>query len=336
MKKENILIIVATVVFCVIFFGAQYERYSSWVNEQTTTWYLKGRLLVTPFDVEETVHWIIESTRYTLYGWHYQITYKETITLLKNRAILWTEVKLLLEDATFWGNTQSWKSFKQATALTPIQIKNDSELGTNFIHAKSFVTDDAFIVSTANLWYPWFFQNREYWFISRDPDVVAAMKFVFERDWNWEFIRSRRLPEWVVMCPINCRDSLTMLLEQATKSIEIEAQYISDPQTIALLRTKQAQGVEIRIVTSNRQNREPLEGLQWVRILKSPYVHAKNILVDDTLLFVWSMNLSQNAIENNREMSIITDDVQAIKRFNGQFLVDYEKSVPFEQEWRER
>jgi len=335
MKKEHILFVVAAIVFCVVFFGWKFERYGS--NQAVSDWeYVKWVLLTSPYGVEEKIHDILERTRYTLYWRHYQITYKETITLLKNRAILGTDVKLLLEDATYGNNYQAWNGFKKAIAQTPVQIKNDDDLDTNFIHAKSFVTDDAFIVSTANLWYPWYHKNREYWFISQDPEVVSSMKFVFERDWNWEFIRSRWLPKWVVMCPVNCRDSLNTLLESAQESIKIQAQYVSDRETVELLKEKQRDGVIVQIISSDRQRKDNLSWLSGVRIQQSPYVHSKNILVDWKLLLVGSMNLSQNAIENNREMSIITDDINAIRRFNGQFLSDLENTVPLEQDWRER
>lgn len=336
MKQYHRWVLTVLLVFATIFFGGQRERDHFGDAPNPLENGVTGTLYISPFGVADTIHAVLQETKYRLYGRQYQITYDDTTRLLKNKAILGTDVKLLLEDSTYGWNTQARRKFRDAIAQAPVQVKNDDALGTNYIHAKSFVTDDAFIVSTANLWYPWFFSNREYRFVSRDPELVAAMQYVFERDWEGSRILARWLPDGVVMCPINCRTSIMNLLSSAQESIKIQAQYITDPSIISLLRAKQESGVEVIIITSNRQERAPLQWLKWVNILEQPYVHAKNVLVDDTKLFVGSMNFSQNAIENNREMNIITTDQYAIRRFNGQFLVDLEDTVPFEEEWRKR
>ena len=44
-----------------------------------------------------------------------------------------------------------------------------------------------------------------------------------------------------------------------------------------------------------------------VRIEK-PYIHIKSILVDGTDILIGSINLTENAIENNREVALIYRD----------------------------
>ncbi len=41
------------------------------------------------------------------------------------------------------------------------------------------------------------------------------------------------------------------------------------------------------------------------KMIRKPYLHAKVIIVDHTRVFIGSHNLTNNAIENNREMGII-------------------------------
>jgi phosphatidylserine/phosphatidylglycerophosphate/cardiolipin synthase-like enzyme len=57
-------------------------------------------------------------------------------------------------------------------------------------------------------------------------------------------------------------------------------------------------------------------------VLYEPYLHAKNILVDNQTLLITSMNLSTNAIENNREIGIVTQDKEAVNSFLYQFNKD--------------
>lgn len=65
------------------------------------------------------------------------------------------------------------------------------------------------------------------------------------------------------------------------------------------------------------------------RILSEPNIHAKNILIDGKVLYLGSMNLSTNAIENNREIGIVIADPQVIRRFTTQFDRDRTVATPF-------
>jgi phosphatidylserine/phosphatidylglycerophosphate/cardiolipin synthase-like enzyme len=53
-------------------------------------------------------------------------------------------------------------------------------------------------------------------------------------------------------------------------------------------------------------------------------VHAKNILIDNKQLYIWSMNLSTNAIEQNREIGVVTTDTWVVNTFLKQFQEDRE------------
>lgn len=43
-------------------------------------------------------------------------------------------------------------------------------------------------------------------------------------------------------------------------------------------------------------------------IMKKPYLHAKAIIVDDQSLMIGSVNLSENALDRNREVSLFFPD----------------------------
>lgn len=50
------------------------------------------------------------------------------------------------------------------------------------MHAKTFLTEDAFIIQTANLTYSSFFSNREFFLISHNPLILANLKSIFAKD----------------------------------------------------------------------------------------------------------------------------------------------------------
>lgn len=42
--------------------------------------------------------------------------------------------------------------------------------------------------------------------------------------------------------------------------------------------------------------------------VKKPYIHIKALLIDKKTVFVGSVNLTENSIENNREIALIYQD----------------------------
>jgi phosphatidylserine/phosphatidylglycerophosphate/cardiolipin synthase-like enzyme len=51
------------------------------------------------------------------------------------------------------------------------------------------------------------------------------------------------------------------------------------------------------------------------------------MLIDGKYLLIWSMNLSSNSLDKNREVWIILIDNPQIKQFKEQFDKDREKSI---------
>ena len=93
-----------------------------------------------------------------------------------------------------------------------IELRSDEKLGTNFQHAKTFITDKARIMQTANLGYAAFFNNREFFFISYNPLVRDNLKMLFEKDRNGEQIQPEDIHPNVLFCPIDCRYKIETLI----------------------------------------------------------------------------------------------------------------------------
>jgi phosphatidylserine/phosphatidylglycerophosphate/cardiolipin synthase-like enzyme len=68
-------------------------------------------------------------------------------------------------------------------------------------------------------------------------------------------------------------------------------------------------------------------GPKVARALPKPYVHAKAMLIDDTYLYIGSINFSDNSMDKNREIGIIVTNNEAIDAFKKQFEIDWGKSV---------
>lgn len=287
---------------------------------------ITGTLLISPYDTQGDIFDLLAATKYTLKMRFYQITDKETHQLLRNLSQLGVDVDLIVENSTYGNNTKDFEKLQTALRGKSIEIRTDEHLGTNFMHAKAMLIDDEkFMISSANLTYPSFRNNREYRFISSHSGVAQSLVTIFGKDWIGEAILSGDIAEHLLVCPVNCRSKIEQALAGATTSIDIEAQYIEDRSIVGLLENK-SEHLEVRLVVGEYQSDGRLENLStWAKIFDDLYLHAKNILIDDTVLIMWSMNLSTNALDNNREFGIIIDDPRLIKQFKGQFERDWEK-----------
>jgi phosphatidylserine/phosphatidylglycerophosphate/cardiolipin synthase-like enzyme len=271
---------------------------------------------------------LLAETKYDLVMWNYQVTYNESIQLLQNLARMGVDLRVILERAVYGGNTREYRSFVSKTEPVGIRVQSDDHLGVNFQHAKTILIDDQrAIISTANMSYPSFWRNREYRYVTSEPSIITSLQDLFAADRSGHTIDPATIDDHLLICPIDCRSKLRRLFDQVEESVTIQAQYLEDPELISILQEQQDER-DIRVVVGAHQDREAVVGLSdMVRVLKSPYVHAKNILIDDRYLLVGSMNLSTNAIDNNREISIISTDTEVIDDFQRQFEYDWEEAV---------
>lgn len=109
------------------------------------------------------------------------------------------------------------------------------------------------------------------------------------------------------------------ILSHANKRIWISAQYISDPAILELLLAKQ--DLDIRIMTNNLDsNRELIRTLGSDHIVfESRLYNHDKLILSDNLLIVGSMNLSSNALDNNREIGIILTEPHHIQQAESLF-----------------
>lgn len=335
-RLQNILSPLLMLLFAVLLLAwVFYINHKRWVIQVTLPWMqhwftqddyaVWGELLVSPYNVESRIINLLMDTNYSLLMREYSVTMREVISVIKNKSMLWTTVKMILEQFTYWWNTKAWDDVNNWLLWSPAEVKSDEHLWTNFVHAKTFVTDTTAVFSTANLWYQWFWRNREYWFVTQDNAIVENLRKLFEKDWQWEKIYPADIHESILFCPVNCRRFLNKAINAATWSIMIQAQYLEDPLLIHQLEKKQDAWVSVSIIVWENQEPGILDWLTTVHEQYEPYLHAKNMLIDDRLLLMWSMNFSTNAIENNREIGIVTSDAAAIAKFKKQFFTDLKK-----------
>ena len=254
----------------------------------------------------------------------YEFTKREIKNTLKKLADTQHQISIMIENKKFQQFQNTFTALQEEFSAYPkIQIRSDQHLATEYLHSKITLVDSGFWIQTANLTHSSFANNREHFFYSNHSGVLQSLRTIFKKDWEGIPLEISDLHPNLLVCNINCRKEIESMLNSAQKSIKIQTQYITDPR-IFLLLSKKIANVEIQLILSDSiDNKKILKyfGPKQVKLIKKPYIHTKMIAIDDQTLLLGSMNLSENSLDNNREIWILLYDPKLIQ----QFLEGFEK-----------
>jgi phosphatidylserine/phosphatidylglycerophosphate/cardiolipin synthase-like enzyme len=199
-------------------------------------------------------------------------------------------------------------------------------------HDKYAVADDRVaLLGTPNWTLSAFTSNREYLVEDSDATDVAQLATLFEADWKRQpaAIDDFRL----VVSPVNSRADFLSMINAAQHDLDLEAEEMQDPQIEAALGQAARRGVAVRAIVAaptdahdaNGPGRQLIaaQGVK-VRLLRQPYVHAKDIVVDGHDAFVGSENISTSSLDENREVGLLISDSTAIGKLKDTFDRDWQ------------
>ena len=266
----------------------------------------------------------------------YLLSDKGVIQALKDARSRGVNVRILLEEHPF-GGSGSIKAALAELNASNISVKQSSP-AFRLTHEKGVVIDQkTALIMTLNQAYSSFNNNREFGIIDTNPEDVSEVARVFEDDWN------RTSPNLtdsrLVWSPINSRQRILSLIDSANHTLRIENEEMQDNQTEDHLIAAAAKGVDVEVVMSLGQTGKDtnVPGLQKieaggvrVNLVKSPYIHAKIIVVDNSTAFVGSENFSPTSLDHNRELGILTQDPGVIGQLTTSFEKDWNSYVGVE------
>ena len=259
----------------------------------------------------------------------YLLTDKKIIGALKSAKARGTNVRILLEKSAY-GTPAAFKAVMDDLNSSGISCRR-SNPAFQLTHEKSIVIDRqiAFIM-TLNQDKTAYSRNREFGIIDRNPNDVAEIAAVFDDDWN------RTAPVLsdlnLVWSPVNSRIRINKLIDSARKSLYVENEEMVDKNVEDHLISAAQRGVDVRVVMSpssfktdtNAPGRDRIKkGGVKVRLLKSPYIHAKIMIADGSRAFVGSENFSPTSINRNRELGILISDSTSIQILSTTFNKDW-------------
>jgi phosphatidylserine/phosphatidylglycerophosphate/cardiolipin synthase-like enzyme len=165
-------------------------------------------------------------------------------------------------------------------------------------HAKYLVADDGpAVVASCNFTRKCFEQTCDALVVTYDQEVVEGLRALMAAD------RDRRpLPATVsprlINGPERARRQFTALIEQAESSLRLIDPKLSDPDLVALLNARHADGLTVEVFGSRRLGH-----------LKS---HGKILLIDDRIAVVGGLALAAISLDFRREVAIVVEEPGAV------------------------
>jgi cardiolipin synthase A/B len=287
------------------------------------------KLIVQPDAGSQLVVSLLNSAQKTIRMEMYLLSDREIIDALKAARGRGVDVRVILEAQP------TGRGSGNRPAINDLQAANVSVKTGNpayrLTREKAIVVDErAALIATFNQTRLSFTANREYGVIDTNPDDVAEIVKVFDADWQRVVVTPSN-PS-LVWSPVNARQRLTVLIDGAKQSLDVETEEMQDRAIEDRLIAAVQRGVTVRVVMSPApsgsdanavgQGRITRAGVQ-LRFVKTPYIHAQIIIADNARAFVGSQNISTASLDSNRELGIVITDSHMIQILAETFAQDW-------------
>jgi phosphatidylserine/phosphatidylglycerophosphate/cardiolipin synthase-like enzyme len=269
----------------------------------------------------------IENAATSVHMTMYILSDSHVIDALIHQKQIGHEVKVVLDQGMPSGGSSNQDSFNQLEGAGVAVVWAPPQF--TYTHEKAVIIDGKTAwIMTMNAAYSSPHDNREYLAVDTIPDHVAEADAVFAGDFAGSPVTEVSGP--LVVAPIDAHAELDALVSMATKSIDIEAEELSDDDLMNRIVAAKNAGVTVRIVRSDEApsqaeqdaiNRAKAVGCQLVE-LQHPYVHAK-LIIDGVYAYVGSANFTYYSLESNRELGVlfaIPSEISKIEATFGQDL----------------
>lgn len=202
-------------------------------------------------------------------------------------------------------NTPVFKKLRNAG----IQVFYADNYRYTFTHAKFWIIDQTYSISTGNWTASFFNKNREYIYTGTDIPTLRFLEEIFAVDAeHMSFRDMSMIPSHIVISPLDARVKIESLISRTEHSLLLYVQTLSDPHILDMIDRLIQDGKQVEVCTANNESNQARQKdfLSWDwKMIKKPYLHAKVIIRDGVEVFIGSHNLTTNAIQNNREMGLI-------------------------------
>ena len=249
-------------------------------------------------------------------------------TALVEAAHRGVQVRVLLERRPVGGEDPAANNRQTANTLQRAGIAvHWTGTSAALAHEKSLLVDGRqVLILTMNFTRAAFTTNREIGVIDDDPGDVREVAAIFAADWGGD--RYTPAGADLMVSPTNSRPRLLAAIQGARRSLDLYVAFLRDRQMQDVLVSAARRGVQVRVVLAdnakNRQARTTLAaGGVHVRLVRSPIIHAKAMLIDGQQAIVGSQNLTAQSLDSNREIGVLIANVTTVRQLEAVFAADW-------------
>lgn len=289
----------------------------------------KINLFYTPYkDLINKLTYKIENAKKHVYLEVYMLTETRIQNALVKAKQKWIDIKVILEKNPYmspWLNKKAFEFLKNR--WVEVVYSNSKNFSLN--HSKMILIDNEIFLSTWNFTYSSFAHNREFMFFIYDEKLYKQLEELFLWDYSW--ILTYIYDDDLIISPSYSRKKIEKILKESQKTIKMYFPYLSDKKLLDLLINEANRWVNIKLILwkDSKDDGDDIRKLKEnnieVKIIQSPKIHAKSILIDERYLYLGSINFSKYSLDSNREIWVIFSNKQAINKFLKIFKNDFEK-----------
>jgi cardiolipin synthase A/B len=211
-------------------------------------------------------------------------------------------------------------------------------------HQKTITIDaSSSMILTANLTSRYYAETRDFAVIDTNAADVAAIEATFSADFVNSTITPGKATD-LIWSPTDSSTDLLALINNATQTLAVESEEISDTAIVTALENAAKRGVAVKVIMTNDANEYATEfnaliaaGVQvrtYVDNATTLYIHAKVTLADfgtsaSQKVFVGSENYSVASLTENRELGLIMTDVSILNALNTTLASDFAGATPW-------
>ncbi|MFD8087963.1 phosphatidylserine/phosphatidylglycerophosphate/cardiolipin synthase family protein [Kitasatospora sp. NPDC059722] len=210
-----------------------------------------------------------------------------------------------------------------------------------YTHQKTVTVDGAkSLILTGNLDATYYSSSRDYGVFDSDANDVAAIEQVFAADYAKTSITPSD-GDNLVWSPTDSQDRLLALINGAQTSLDVQELEFGDQALVDAVAAAASRGVTVRVVGMNPDSygsyfdEVTTAGGRIVTYSSTTglYIHAKAIVADygtsTAKVFAGSENFSDNSLNNNRELGLITTDSGVLSTIESTFATDFANGQPY-------
>ncbi|MEU8927867.1 phospholipase D-like domain-containing protein [Kitasatospora sp. NPDC048545] len=292
--------------------------------------------IVFPDQDHTVVYDLIGSAARTVDVTMYELRDTTAVNALIARQCAGVKVRVILDGAHTSVNGSAYSALKAAGVGVTY-----SSTAFVYTHQKTVTVDGATsLIMTGNLDSAYYANDRDYGVVDTDANDVAAIERVFAAD----YARTAVTPtdgDNLVWSPTDAQSRLLTLINGARTSLDLEQLEFGDPALVDAVAAAASRGVTVRVVGMNPTSyadefdQVAAAGAKVVTYSSTTglYVHAKAIVADygtaSAEVFAGSENFSDNSLNHNRELGLITADSGVLGTVESTFAGDFAHGAPY-------